>query len=117
MLALDFVKANRETVERAIRDKGVDLDLEALLGLDAEVRAAKTEIEQLRAERNAVSAKFKDATQEQKAGLGKQAKEAGARASNLEQELALKAAVLQGSDAEAAGHSLRRGARRTRREL
>ena len=29
MLALDFIKANRETVERAIRDKGVDLDLDA----------------------------------------------------------------------------------------
>ena len=48
MLALDFVKANRETVERAIRDKGVDLDLSALFSLDAEVRAAKTEIERRR---------------------------------------------------------------------
>ena len=45
MLALDFVKANRATVERAIRDKGVDLDLGPLLALDSEVRAAKTEIE------------------------------------------------------------------------
>ena len=41
MLALDFVKANRETVERAIRDKGVELDLGVLLALDAEVRAAQ----------------------------------------------------------------------------
>src|SRR5678816_4615620 len=48
MLGLDFVKANRETVERAIRDKGVDLDLDELLALDSEVRAAKSEIEQLR---------------------------------------------------------------------
>ena len=73
MLALDFVKANRETVERAIRDKNVELDLDALLALDAEVRAAKTEIDRLRAERNAVSAKFKDATAEEKAELGRQA--------------------------------------------
>jgi len=94
MLALDFVKANRETVERAIRDKGVELDLDALLALDAEVRAAKTEIDRLRAERNAVSAQFKDATPEAKAELGRQAKEAGARASALEEDLALKAAVL-----------------------
>jgi seryl-tRNA synthetase len=93
MLALDFVKANREAVERAIRDKGVALDLSALLSLDAEVRAAKTEIERLRAERNAVSARFKDATPEQKAELGKQAKEAGARAAALEGELS-------GSEAE-----------------
>ena len=94
MLALDFIKANRETVESAIRDKNVDLDLGELLRLDAEVRAAKTEIERLRAERNAVSAKFKDATPEQKAELGKQAKEAGARASALEGELAAREAEL-----------------------
>jgi seryl-tRNA synthetase len=95
MLALDFVKANRATVERAIRDKGVDLDLGQLLALDSEVRAAKTEIEGLRAQRNAVSAKFKDATPEEKAELGRQAKEAGARASALESELAGKDAELK----------------------
>ena len=50
MLALDFVKANREAVERAIRDKGVKLDLDALFGLDAQIRAMKTEMEALRAE-------------------------------------------------------------------
>src|SRR4029079_13247357 len=95
MLALDFIKANRETVERAIRDKGVELDLQALLALDAEVRSGKTEIDGLRAERNAVSAKFKDATPEEKAELGRKAKEAGARASTLEAELSDKEAALR----------------------
>ena len=95
MLALDFVKANRATVERAIRDKGVDVNLDALLALDADVRSAKTEIERLRAERNAVSARFKDATPEQKAELGRQAKEAGARASELEGGLSTKEAELK----------------------
>lgn len=90
MLGMDFVKANREAVERAIRDKNVDLDLEALLALDGDVRALKTEIDGLRAERNAVSAKFKDASPEEKAELGRQAKEAGAKASALENELAQK---------------------------
>ena len=88
MLGLDFVKANRDTVERAIRDKGVGLELDDLLGLDSEVRGLKTEIDRLRAERNAVSARFKDATPEEKAELGRQAKEAGARASALENDLA-----------------------------
>jgi seryl-tRNA synthetase len=95
MLGLDFVKTNRKAVERAIRDKGVDLDLDLLLTLDAEVRASKTEIERLRAERNAVSAKFKDSTPQEKAELGRQAKEAGARASALESELAAKEAELK----------------------
>jgi seryl-tRNA synthetase len=95
MLALDFVKANRETVERAIRDKGVELDLGTLLSLDTEVRAAKTEIERLRAERNAISAQFPKASAEEKAELGRQAKEAGARASALEGDLSSKEAELK----------------------
>ena len=95
MLALDFVKANRETVERAIREKGVELDLEALLALDAEVRASKTEIERLRAERNAISAQFPKASPEEKAKLGRKAKEAGARASALDGELSSKEAELK----------------------
>ena len=95
MLSMDFIKANREAVERAIRDKGVDLVLGQLLTLEAEVRASKTEIETLRAERNAVSAKFKDATPEEKAELGRQAKDAGARATALEGELADKEAELK----------------------
>jgi seryl-tRNA synthetase len=90
MLALDFIKANRETVARAIRDKGVDVDLDVLLALDAQVRGAKTEIERLRAERNAISAQFPKAAPEEKAELGRRAKEAGARASELENDLAAK---------------------------
>ena len=90
MLGLDFIKANRETVERAIREKGVELDIGELLTIDSEVRALKTEIDGLRSERNAVSAKFKDASPEEKAELGRRAKEAGARASALEDELSAK---------------------------
>jgi seryl-tRNA synthetase len=94
MLAMDFIKANRETVEKAIRDKGVGLDLDALLALDAEVRALKTEIEALRAERNAISAQFPKAPPEEKAELGRKAKEAGSRAGELEEQLAGKDADL-----------------------
>ncbi|MBV9527873.1 serine--tRNA ligase [Sphingomonas sp.] len=95
MLSLDFVRANRAEVERAILVKNVDVDLGALLALDAEVRAGKSEIERLRAERNAVSARFKDASPEEKAELGRQAREAGARAGALEGELSAKEAELK----------------------
>jgi seryl-tRNA synthetase len=88
MLALDFVKANRETVERAIRDKGVVLNLDDLLALDSQVRAIKTEAEALRAERNALSAQFPKAAPEERSDLGRRAKEAGARISKLEDQLA-----------------------------
>jgi seryl-tRNA synthetase len=95
MLALDFVKANRETVERAIRDKGVDLDLDALLALDTSIRGLKTGIESLRAERNTISAQFPKASPEEKTALGRKAKEAGARAGVLEGELGEKDAALK----------------------
>jgi len=95
MLSLDFVRANREAVERAIAVKNVDLDLGTLLTLDSEVRAGKSEIDRLRAQRNAVSARFKDASPEEKTELGRQAKDAGARASALEGELAGKEAELK----------------------
>jgi seryl-tRNA synthetase len=95
MLGVDFIKANREAVERAIEVKGVKLDLGAILSLDSEVRALKTEIDQLRAERNAISGRFKDAKPDEKAELGRKAKEAGARASELEGALGEKQEALR----------------------
>ena len=95
MLGLDFIRDNLPAVERAIRNKGVTLDLDALIAVAAEVRHLKTEIDRLRAERNAVSAKFKDAAPEEKAGLGRQAKEAGAKAGAYENELSDKEALLK----------------------
>jgi seryl-tRNA synthetase len=95
MLGIDFIKANRAAVERAIETKGVRLDVGAILSLDGEVRALKTEIDQLRAERNAVSARFKDAKPEEKAELGRKAKAAGARASELEARLGEKQEALR----------------------
>jgi len=94
MLGLDFIRANRAVVEKAIADKGVTLDLDNLLSLDSEVRALKTEIEALRAERNAISARFKSVPPEERAELGRRAKEAGARAGELENALAEKQALL-----------------------
>ena len=95
MLGMDFIKANREGVDKAIRDKGVDLDLTELLGLDSEVRGLKTEIEALRAERNAISAGFKSAAPEERAALGAKAKEAGAKAGELEGQLGEKEQALK----------------------
>ena len=94
MLGLDFIKANRDAVERAIRDKNAGVDLGALLELDGQVRGLKTEIDQLRAERNAISAGFKSAAPEERAELGRRAKEAGARAGELENHLAEKQGLL-----------------------
>jgi len=95
MLGLDFIRAQRAAVEKAIEAKAVAVDLDALLALDGDVRRLKTEIEALRAERNAISAGFKSAAPEERAELGRRAKEAGARASELETELAEKEGALK----------------------
>ncbi|MBA3729710.1 MAG: serine--tRNA ligase [Sphingomonas sp.] len=95
MLSMEQIKSNRDDVERAIRDKGVGVELDALLALDAEVRGAKTRIETLRASRNAISARFKDASPEERGALGAEAKAAGAEASKLEDGLAETEAALK----------------------
>ena len=95
MLGLDFIRAERAAVEKAIEAKKVSVDLDELLSLDGDVRRLKTEIEALRAERNAISAGFKSAAPEERAELGRRAKEAGARASELETELAEKEGALK----------------------
>ena len=95
MLSMETIKRNRADVERAIRDKGVKVDLEALLALEEQVRSGKTQVDELRATRNAISARFKDAAPEEKAALGARAKEAGARASAIEAEGAANEAALR----------------------
>ena len=95
MLGMDFIKAHPDAVRDAIAKKGVDLDLDELLALEGEARALKTQIDELRASRNAISAKFKDAAPEEKAALGAEAKAAGAKAGELEAELGEKDAALK----------------------
>ncbi|MBA3527026.1 MAG: serine--tRNA ligase, partial [Sphingomonas sp.] len=95
MLGIDFIRANREAVEGAIGAKNVQLDLSSLLELDAEAKALKTRIDELRATRNAVSARFKSASPEEKAELGRAAKEAGTQASELEAQLADRQSALK----------------------
>jgi len=94
MLALDFIRDNLGAVEKAIKDKGVNLDLDALILAAAQVRGLRTQIDQLRTERNSISASFKSAAPEERAALGARAKEAGAKASELEKELAEHEAAL-----------------------
>jgi len=94
MLSLNFIRDNRETVERAITDKNVKLDLAQLLTLDGEVRAMKSELDELRRQRNEISAGFKNADPSERPALGARAKEMGARASEVEAALAEKTAAM-----------------------
>jgi seryl-tRNA synthetase len=95
LLSLSFIRDNRAAVERAIADKNVALDLDALLALDGEVRALKTRADTLRGERNAISDGFKNAAPEERPALGAKAKAIGAEISEAEAMLTEKGAELE----------------------
>jgi seryl-tRNA synthetase len=94
MLSLAFIRENPAAVRAAIAAKNVTLDVDVLLALDAEVRAAKTRVDTLRAERNAISDGFKSASVEERPALGAQAKAIGAEISETESGLGEKQAAL-----------------------
>lgn len=94
MLGLPFIRENIDTVRKAIADKNVTLDLDALLTLDGETRSLKTRIDALRAERKAISDEFRTAANEDKPALGARAKAIGAEVGDVEAELAEKQAAL-----------------------
>jgi seryl-tRNA synthetase len=94
MLGLPFIRENSDAVRKAIADKNVTLDLDALLALDGETRGLKTRIDALRAERNAISDGFRTAANEDKPALGAKAKAIGAEIGGVETELGEKQAAL-----------------------
>ncbi|WP_114227646.1 MULTISPECIES: serine--tRNA ligase [Sphingomonas] len=59
MLSLDFIRQNRDAVAKAAAQKNVAIDLDALLTLDGEARAAQQELNRLQAERNRLSDQIK----------------------------------------------------------
>ena len=74
MLSLNFIRGNGEAVRRAAAVKNVALDIDALLRLDDEVREAKTRVDTLRAQRNEISGRFKQASPDEKQQLGADSK-------------------------------------------
>jgi seryl-tRNA synthetase len=94
MLSLQFIREFPETVRQAAADKNVALDLDRLLALDTEVRRLKTRIDELRRQRNEISAGFKTADPAERPALGQKAKALGAETAEAENELAVREAEL-----------------------
>jgi seryl-tRNA synthetase len=94
MLSLQFIRDNADAVRKAAAEKNVALDLDRLLALDGEVRGLKTRIDDLRRQRNELSAGFKTADPAERPALGARAKAMGAEASETEGALAEKQAAL-----------------------
>jgi len=94
MLSLPFIREHPDVVRKAIEQKNVALDLDALLALDGEVRALKTRVDGLRAERNAISDGFKSAAPEERPALAAKAKAIGAEIAEADRALGEKQAAL-----------------------
>ena len=84
MLSRQFVRENPETVREALTNKGVDVDLDHILDVDAEWRELKQRGDDLRHERNEVSSTIGELKQ---AGEEAAAQEAIERSSELKSEL------------------------------
>jgi len=84
MLSRQFVRENPETVRDAVESKGVDVDVDELLGIDEEWRELKARGDELRHERNEVSQKIGGLKAE---GKEEKAQEAIERSQDLKDEL------------------------------
>jgi len=58
MLDIKFIRENPDIVKKALQDKGVKVDIDEFLRLDAERRKALTEMETLKREKNEASSKI-----------------------------------------------------------
>jgi seryl-tRNA synthetase len=75
VLDLKFIREFPDLVREGARKKRIELDLETLLALDTQVRAAQTEVDALRARQNTFSKDMAKATPEQRAALKSQVTE------------------------------------------
>jgi len=55
MLDLKFIRENSDTVKKAIKDRGMKLDIEELLSMDTKRRELLTEVEALKHKKNIMS--------------------------------------------------------------
>jgi seryl-tRNA synthetase len=92
---MDFIVENADVVKRAIEQKGVALDLDALLALHRDVKALLIQVEDLRRDRNALSKQTGSAKPEERAALIEQSRAVGEQLKELEPALRDKQEELQ----------------------
>src|SRR3954466_14648152 len=95
MLSLQFIRDHSDIVRKAAAEKNAPLDLDALLARVGEEGGLKTRIDELRRQRNEISAGFKTADPADRPALGARAKALGAETSEVEAALAEKSAALE----------------------
>ena len=83
MLSIQFVREHPEEVRRALARRNTEAPLDEVLELDGERRRVLTEVESLRADRNAISEEVAKLSREAKTAETKEAKHAEHRRSDL----------------------------------
>lgn len=66
MLDTKFIRENADIVKKAIKDRGLDLDIDEFLNIDKERRALLTEVETLKRDKNLASEKIGQMMREKK---------------------------------------------------
>ncbi len=96
MLALKFIRANPDTVRRALSAKAISLDLDNLLELDAKVMSVTRRLDDLRAEKRQLSASFHKLSDRARADQAKRSRALDPEIDALERTLATDRAALDG---------------------
>src|ERR1700761_1210102 len=91
MLDRRFIRSNPDVVKQAVRDKGLDLDV------DQRVRKLTTELDDAQAQRKSSSKEFAKADEARRAELRAQHQELESRLSQLREEVGEANAQLQQS--------------------
>ena len=88
MLDIQFIRSCADEVRAAIRNKGLDLDLDDLLAADKQRRESTTVLEQRRARKNELSALIPKASKEERPKLVDEAKHVRVEIEDLEAKVA-----------------------------
>jgi seryl-tRNA synthetase len=88
MLDIQFIRTCADQVRAAIRNKGLDLDLDQLLAVDKQRRDGTTLLEQRRARKNELSSTIPKAGKEERPRLVEEAKQVRAEIEELEAKMA-----------------------------
>src|SRR5260370_21198554 len=88
MLDIQFIRQNGELVRAAMKNEGLDLDLDALIADDKQRRETTTLLEQMRARKNELSALIPKAAKEERPKLVEEAKQVRGEIDALEPKLA-----------------------------
>ncbi|HEY4462946.1 MAG TPA: serine--tRNA ligase [Streptosporangiaceae bacterium] len=95
MLDRRFIRENPDAVKAAVRDKGIDLDVDEILELDQAVRKLQSELDNAQARRKSSSKEFARADEARRAELRAENEDLDSKLRQLKDELAEASARLQ----------------------